>query len=276
MLNFFLPRIREVSRGWNATNWSIMTSFDWRMFANNKFDGQTLYSLARRLGSLKRVDLTNCETISTETIIDALSEVPSLTALNLAGTNIHSTAMIHALDKLQRIRRLNLSYTAINDRVVAKICNLYTTNLRELRIDSCQVSIDTPAFCKLNQLEILSLKQCRKLSPAAMDSIKLMTNLQELRLVNNYNITSHMVNDILSGMKHLKIFELGFYDLTAELCETIIARRLASFTLHQLKSVDIKFILQVLQHTKNYTHKGKQFIKPLSSCQTNLIYQNQG
>ena len=121
MLNFFLPRIREVSRGWNATNWSIMTSFDWRMFANNKFDGQTLYSLARRLGSLKRVDLSNCETISTETIIDALSEVPSLAALNLAGTNIHSTALIHALVKLQRIRRLHLSYTAINDRVVAKI-----------------------------------------------------------------------------------------------------------------------------------------------------------
>lgn len=229
------------------------------MFAKDKFDGSVLYSLAKRFGGLKRVDLSNCEIIPTATIIDALSRVPGLTELNLSGTKVNSADMVEALGKLPCIHRLNLSYTSINDRVVATICELYFPNLRELRIDSCQVLLDTPSLAKLNKLQILSLKQCRKIRPIALESIKTMTNLQELRLMNNYEISSQMVSDALSALEDLKILELGFFDLTPTLLDTIINRKqLKSFAFHQVKPVDAKSILALLDKIKEYTHKGKR------------------
>lgn len=245
-------------RGWNATCWSLISSYDWRMFPIEKFDSNMLYSLAKRFGGLKRVDLSNCELIPTATIIDALSEVPGLTELNLAGTKVHSTDMVDALEKLPLIHRLNLSYTSINDRVVSKICELYFANLHELRIDSCQVLLDTSSLAKVTKLQILSLKNCRKIMPVALENIKLFKNLQELRLVNNSNITSQMVSDTLAALKELQVLELGFYDLTPTLLDTILARKpLKSFIFHQLRPVDVKSILRILGKIKNYTHKGK-------------------
>ncbi len=230
------------------------------MFAKEKFDGQMLYSLAKRFGGLKRVDLSNCELIPTATIIDALSAVPGLTELNLAGTKVNSSEMVHALDQLPRIRRLNLSHTAINDRVVAKICNLYGPTLRELRIDSCQVLLDNSSLSLLKNLEILSLRQCRKITPQALECIKNMTELQELRLVNNSNISSQLLSQVLASLQQLQILELGFYDLTPQLLDAILDRRsLESFTFHQLYKVDNDKILRILEKIKNYTHKGKFF-----------------
>lgn len=252
-------RMREVNRGWSATYWSIVTSFNWCMFAKNRFDGELLYSLAKRFGSLKKVDLSNCETISTTTISDALALVPGLTDLNLAGTKVMPGAMTEALELLPKIRRLNLSYTGIDDRVIGKICNLYKSNLRELRIDSCQVLLETPDLTRLGKLEILSLKQCRKVVASAFGHIKQMKELRELYLVNNYNCTSRMLKVLIDSLRYLKVLELGFYDITTELGETIINRGLDSFALHQLRQVDASFILRLLEKTKNYTHKGTTF-----------------
>ncbi|MBL6447289.1 leucine-rich repeat domain-containing protein [Fulvivirga sp. 29W222] len=176
----------EFSQKEALTRWWSDLSYEWKAIFKRKVEliDSATFSDIKNISQISELDISGNQYI---TNIAPLSQLSSLTHLDLSGTNIYDLKPIRNLTKLEE---LNISNTPVDNLESLK----YAGELRYLELKNTPVK-DITILKRLGKLQLLNLNGTRvsDLSPIAE-----LTDLKNLQLANTPLLSIDILKPVIS------------------------------------------------------------------------------
>jgi len=227
-------------------NLSTMTMLEELLLSYCTINNDALESIAN-LVSLKKVDLNNCDNI-TSSGIDHFSLLTNLQQISLFSSKSIDFTLCTYLAPITTLKSIPFSNIHISE-LLSHISHL---DIDHLSFERCVFMIDIKPFVSnFHNLTELEINECRDFNKTDTSFLSVFVNLKILNLNNTLDLTS----DGLSHILHLTNLQI----LNLRNCEGITSEALSYFSL----LINLKSLL--MYGCNKITDDGLQFISGLTN-----------
>ncbi len=173
----------------------------------------------KTLAQIKNINLSKCSRL---TALPNLSQLTSLTNLDLTRCSGLTDDGIQLLSHLTRLTNLNLSYcNGITNDGIQALSQL--TSLQTLSLSECSELTDEgiQALSQLTKLQTLNLAECSELTDEGIQTLSQLTRLTELNLWECSGLTDEGIQTLSKLTRLTKLYLGGCSGLTDEGIQTL-------------------------------------------------------